>query len=225
MRSGDEPGHARSPLRLRFGLALFGLVFGLVAAVVVAAEVSIGAGLVFLALALLAAVDLVLIGRRIRQGAHFQPGPSIPPYRPAEATPVRSAPRPPVTERTRMRRYLAIMIICLVLIALAWFWVRFYSTTAAVAMSMVAAVLPPIAVIVANFGVQLPDLPDDPSSGTTGEQRRPPVAPPSQPFQSFGPASNPASKRPDHETRPSGSSGVPGLPGPRKGESSDGAQR
>jgi hypothetical protein len=79
-----------------------------------------------------------------------------------------------------MRRYLTLMAVCLVLIAVAWFWVRLYSTTAAVAMSMVAAVLPPIAVIVANFGVQLPSEPP---------------------------------------------SGVAGLPAPRRGDSSDEAQR
>lgn len=39
---------------------------------------------------------------------------------------------------------------CLVLIGLAWFVVRFYSINAAIAMSAVAAVIPPIAVIVAN---------------------------------------------------------------------------
>jgi hypothetical protein len=41
---------------------------------------------------------------------------------------------------------------CLVLILLAWNVVRLWSTPAAVAMSVVAAVLPPIAVIIANWG-------------------------------------------------------------------------
>jgi hypothetical protein len=45
------------------------------------------------------------------------------------------------------------------------FWVRLYSTTLAVGMSMVAAVLPPIAVIVANWGVRLPAEPRAPDSG------------------------------------------------------------
>ena len=39
-----------------------------------------------------------------------------------------------------------------VLILLAWNLVRLWSTTAAVVMSVVAAVLPPIAVIIANWG-------------------------------------------------------------------------
>lgn len=42
---------------------------------------------------------------------------------------------------------------CIVLILLAWNLVRLWSTTAAVVMTLVAAVLPPAAAIVANYGV------------------------------------------------------------------------
>ena len=41
---------------------------------------------------------------------------------------------------------------CVVLIVLAWNVVRLWSTTAAVAMSVVAALLPPVAVLVGNLG-------------------------------------------------------------------------
>jgi hypothetical protein len=41
---------------------------------------------------------------------------------------------------------------CLVLILLAWNVVRLWSTTAAVVMSIVAAVIPPAAAILANAG-------------------------------------------------------------------------
>ena len=44
------------------------------------------------------------------------------------------------------------MGVCLLLILLAWNVVRLWSTTAAVAMSVVAAVIPPVAVIIANWG-------------------------------------------------------------------------
>jgi hypothetical protein len=44
------------------------------------------------------------------------------------------------------------MGVCVVLILLAWNVVRFWSTDAAVAMSVVAAVIPPVAAIVANWG-------------------------------------------------------------------------
>ena len=168
MRSGDEPSHARSPLRLRFVLALFGLIASLVAAFVVrhaAPGVVVAA---FVVVAAVAAVDLVIISRHVREGPHYQPGPGVPPYRPVDRRP---APRPasatqPLTERTRMRRYLAIMITCLVLITLAWTVVRLWSTTIAVVMSAIAAVLPPIAVIVANFGVELPPEPPGPDDPT-----------------------------------------------------------
>ena len=62
--------------------------------------------------------------------------------------------RPSQSERLRRRQrwYFALMGVCLLLIVLAWNVVRLWSTTAAVVMSAVAAVLPPIAVIVANWG-------------------------------------------------------------------------
>lgn len=54
--------------------------------------------------------------------------------------------------RRRIRWYLLLMGCCLTLIVLAWNVVRFFSVTAAVVMSGVAALLPPVAVIVANKG-------------------------------------------------------------------------
>jgi hypothetical protein len=48
--------------------------------------------------------------------------------------------------------YVLLMGSCLTLIILAWFVVRLFSVPAAIAMSAVAAVLPPTAVIVANWG-------------------------------------------------------------------------
>ena len=52
----------------------------------------------------------------------------------------------------RRRAYFWIMGTCLALILLAWNVVRFWSTTAAVVMSVVAALLPPTAAIVGNLG-------------------------------------------------------------------------
>ena len=52
----------------------------------------------------------------------------------------------------RKKAYFWLMGTCVVLILLAWNVVRFWSTTAAVLMSVVAAVLPPTAAIVANWG-------------------------------------------------------------------------
>lgn len=55
-----------------------------------------------------------------------------------------------VSER-RKRAYFLLMGTCVVLIGLAWFVVRLFSTPAAIAMSVVAAVIPPVAAITANW--------------------------------------------------------------------------
>jgi hypothetical protein len=52
----------------------------------------------------------------------------------------------------RRRAYFALMGVCLGLILLAWNVVRLWSTTAAVVMSVVAALIPPVAAIVGNLG-------------------------------------------------------------------------
>ena len=59
----------------------------------------------------------------------------------------------PDRDLTRRRRvYFWMMGTCAVLIILAWNVVRLFSIPLAVAMSVVAAVIPPVAVIVANRG-------------------------------------------------------------------------
>jgi len=50
----------------------------------------------------------------------------------------------------RHRLYFVLMGTCIGLILLAWFVVRFYSTPAAIAMSAVAAVIPPVAAMIGN---------------------------------------------------------------------------
>ena len=52
----------------------------------------------------------------------------------------------------RRKLYFWMMGTCLVLIVLAWNVVRLWSTTAAVVMSVVAALIPPAAAILANSG-------------------------------------------------------------------------
>jgi hypothetical protein len=71
--------------------------------------------------------------------------------RPAAVTDARAG----LSERQRRRRrwYFALMGTCLVLILLAWNVVRLFSPDAAIAMSVVAAVLPPLAVYLANHDV------------------------------------------------------------------------
>ncbi len=72
----------------------------------------------------------------------------------------------------RRRAYVLLMGTCVTLIVLAWFVVRHWSVPVAVGMSMVAAVIPPIAVVVANWGVlrgtdplDFEERPDPPSAG------------------------------------------------------------
>jgi len=52
----------------------------------------------------------------------------------------------------RDRLYFILMGVCVVSVILAWTVVRLYSVTPAVAISAVALVIPPIAVIIANAG-------------------------------------------------------------------------
>jgi Protein of unknown function (DUF3099) len=52
----------------------------------------------------------------------------------------------------RTRIYVVMMTACLLLIALAWNVVRLFSVPAAIVMSIVAAILLPAAVILANAG-------------------------------------------------------------------------
>ncbi|MFC7216620.1 DUF6343 family protein [Streptomyces polyrhachis] len=83
-RTGDEPIHARSPLRMRFWLALWGTALMIALTVGFALTERPGWAAGTAALAALTAVDLLLIRRHIRQGPHYQPGPDIPPYAPAD---------------------------------------------------------------------------------------------------------------------------------------------
>jgi hypothetical protein len=58
----------------------------------------------------------------------------------------------PLSLGTRERAYLAMMGACVLLIALAWGLIWRYSVVAAIVMSAVALVIPPVAAIIANSG-------------------------------------------------------------------------
>lgn len=181
VRSGDEPVHARSPLRLRLILALTGLANGVAGVVVFLLLGSAALVALFAVVCVGSLVNIAVVVRHIRQGAHYQPGPAIPPYRPVEGEPP-PGPRPPAPTRVRRRRYLLLMGACVLLITLAWTWIRIYSVGAALAMSAVAALIPPFAAIAAN--VDSPILRDQdgdtppPPSSPPGSPGPPPVRPP-----------------------------------------------
>ncbi|MEU8649192.1 DUF6343 family protein [Streptomyces sp. NPDC048737] len=84
MRTGSEPVTARSALRIRLWLSVWGMlwaVFGTVAfALVGRSGWAVACGVLWLVIT----VDMSVITKHLREGSHFQPGPGIPPYRPPE---------------------------------------------------------------------------------------------------------------------------------------------
>lgn len=156
MRTGSEPSQARSPLRLRLGLAVLALASALVAAGLLLIWDATEWVLACVAVAVVSLTDIVVVLRHIRAGPHYQPGRDIPPYRPVEDPgPTGAGHHVPVPMRVRRRRYIALMGLCLVLFVSSWTWVRQYSTTAAVVVSLLAMAIPPVAVVVANAGSTL----------------------------------------------------------------------
>jgi Family of unknown function (DUF6343)/Protein of unknown function (DUF3099) len=159
IRSGDEPTHARSALRLRLTLALIGLANGIAGVILFTLLGSRPLTWAFAVLTLVALINVAVVAHHIRQGPHYQPGPTIPPYHPLDRVQAPHTPHPPATTRVRRRRYLVMMGLCVLLLILAWGWIRLYSVTAAVAMSAAAALVPPFAAILTN--VDSPILRDD----------------------------------------------------------------
>ncbi|KPI08561.1 hypothetical protein OK074_3562 [Actinobacteria bacterium OK074] len=84
MRTGSEPTTARSALRLRLWLSVWGVVWAITGTAIFALLGRIGWAIAFGVLWLVITVDLAMIMRHIRQGPHWQPGPDVPPYLPPE---------------------------------------------------------------------------------------------------------------------------------------------
>ncbi|MBT2450125.1 hypothetical protein J7F03_24220 [Streptomyces sp. ISL-43] len=84
MRTGSEPVTARSALRLRFWLSLWGLIWAGAGAAAFALAARFGWAAACAAIAVVAAVDLAVVLHHIRQGPHYQPGRDVPPYEPPE---------------------------------------------------------------------------------------------------------------------------------------------
>ncbi|AXG57259.1 integral membrane protein [Streptomyces lincolnensis] len=95
MRTGSEPRTARSALRVRFWLSVWGLIWAVFGTVAFALAGRPGWAIACGVLWLVVTADLIMILRHIRQGPHYQPGPDIPPYRPAE----NPRPQPPENRR------------------------------------------------------------------------------------------------------------------------------
>ncbi|PJN25210.1 hypothetical protein CG717_31235 [Streptomyces sp. CB02613] len=82
MRTGSEPVTARSPLRMRLWLSLWGTAWALFGLVAFSMNGRPGWAAACAVVLLLAVVDLGVITYRMRQGPHYQPGRDVPPYEP-----------------------------------------------------------------------------------------------------------------------------------------------
>ncbi|MEU0525708.1 DUF6343 family protein [Streptomyces niveus] len=80
MRTGSEPVTARSPLRMRWWLSVWGLIWTGFGTAVFAIAGRPGWAIACGVLLLIVATDFVVVVHRIRQGASFQPGRDVPPY-------------------------------------------------------------------------------------------------------------------------------------------------
>ena len=82
MRTGSEPMTARSALRARFWLSVWGLTWAIFGTAAFALVGRVGWAIACGVLWLVATIDMIMIIRHIRQGPHYQPGPDVPPYQP-----------------------------------------------------------------------------------------------------------------------------------------------
>ncbi|WP_086831492.1 DUF6343 family protein [Streptomyces sp. NRRL B-24572] len=89
MRTGNEPATARSALRLRFWLSVWGLLWAVFGTTVFSLLGRPGWAAACGVLFLVVTVDLAVVLHHIHQGSHWQPGRSIPPYEPDHGNPRR----------------------------------------------------------------------------------------------------------------------------------------
>ncbi|AWK07989.1 hypothetical protein SSP531S_26830 [Streptomyces spongiicola] len=82
MRTGNEPATARSPLRMRFWLGVWGLLWAVSGTAVFALAERPGWAITCAVLSLVVMTDLMIVVHRLHQGPHFQPGHGVPPYEP-----------------------------------------------------------------------------------------------------------------------------------------------
>ncbi|MEV6941524.1 DUF6343 family protein [Streptomyces sp. NPDC051172] len=87
MRTGSEPTTARSALRARFWLSLWGLVWAIFGTAAFALVGRPGWAAACGVLWLVVTVDMTVILKHMHEGPHYQPGRDIPPYRPPESRP------------------------------------------------------------------------------------------------------------------------------------------
>lgn len=84
MRTGSEPTTARSALRMRLWLTVWGMAWATFGLIVFALVGRPGWAAACGVLWLVVCVDLAVILRHMHQGPHWQPGRDVPPYPPPE---------------------------------------------------------------------------------------------------------------------------------------------
>ncbi|TGZ18737.1 hypothetical protein DV517_37100 [Streptomyces sp. S816] len=84
MRTGSEPATARSALRARLWLSIWGLIWAVFGTAVFALVGRPGWAAACGVLLLIVTVDLAMIVRHLHQGPHYQPGRDVPPYQPPD---------------------------------------------------------------------------------------------------------------------------------------------
>lgn len=80
MRTGSEPVTARSPLRMRWWLSVWGLIWTGIGTAAFAVADRPGWAIACGVLLLIVATDFLIVVHRKRQGPRFQPGRDVPPY-------------------------------------------------------------------------------------------------------------------------------------------------
>jgi hypothetical protein len=94
MRTGSEPATARSALRARLWLCVWGLVWAVFGTAAFALVGRPGWAAACGVLLLVVSAVMAMVLRHIRQGPHYQPGRDVPPYPPPDnGPPFRRPPR------------------------------------------------------------------------------------------------------------------------------------
>ncbi|MEU8027089.1 DUF6343 family protein [Streptomyces sp. NPDC049099] len=93
MRTGSEPVTARSALRARFWLCMWGLAWAVFGTAAFAVAGRPGWAAACGVLWLVVTADMTMVLRHIRQGPHYQPGRDVPPYQPPDGGPPYPGPR------------------------------------------------------------------------------------------------------------------------------------
>ncbi|GAA3370105.1 DUF6343 family protein [Streptomyces sannanensis] len=89
MRTGNEPATARSALRMRLALSVWGLIWAIGGTVGFTLAGRPGWAAACGVVMLIVLTDMTVIVHHMRQGPHWQPGRDIPPYEPDHGTPRR----------------------------------------------------------------------------------------------------------------------------------------